>query len=228
MKIGCCTPSRGLIHSRVEEAIESARQEAHWNGHYFDRYFTHNLPIPDCFNEVVAQAYGDGCALIWIVEEDVVPLRGAFIQMLRALEAGADIAVVDYPMRSKGRAECRKTFPGITQDGVGRVTWCRTGCILFERRVFDLLPRPWFSVYSRFVRENEITWQSPNAAPYGCDTNFTNACFQLGFKFAIIEPDAQHLELIEYGNHRADNNGCHLIEPLPEPTDLYIYENRRP
>lgn len=228
MKVGVCTPSRGLIHSRTEEAIEVARQEAETLGMEFRRYYTHDRPIPDCFNEVVDQAYRAGCDPIWIVEEDVVPLPGAFTQSFLAVRSGADIAVVDFPMRSKGNAELvEKTFPGVMQDGAGRVTWCRTGCILLKRCVFDLLPRPWFSTCSRFVSENEIIWQSPNPTVYGCDTNFTNGCFQLGFQFAIIKPDAQHLELVEYGNHDLNNKGYHIIEPLPGPTDEYVHTNRR-
>lgn len=221
MRIACCTPSRGLVHSRTEEAVEAARREAALDGYPFERFYTHDLPIPDCFNMVTQKGYDAGADVIWLLEEDVVPWPETFIRMIEAIERGADIAVTDYPMRSKP-VDTGYTYPGLVQDGAGRVTWCRTGCIMFKRHCLDAIPRPWFTTEtSRLIRPGEITWSSPHRTIYGCDIAFTNAFYQLGYKFAVIEPYLVHLEVIERGA-QGTNCGAHRIRCIEGPNAEYI------
>ena len=69
MRIARCTPSRGLVHSRTEQTADTARMWAELHGHTWRNFWTHNLPIPNCFNNVVMRAYNWGADLIWILEE---------------------------------------------------------------------------------------------------------------------------------------------------------------
>lgn len=213
MKIARCTPSRGLIHSWTEHAAEVARSEAEARGHEFRSFFTHDLPIPDCFNDICERAMDAGADLIWILEEDVVPDLGAFDQMLDAIANGADIALIDYTVDAPESCCFER---GIARDGTKRISWGPTGCILIKRMCFDRLPRPWFTRRGRVLRPSgEITWQSDTPTVYGVDVEFTHALRQMGFNLQEVEAKCDHLRIIERGQSWT-NDGRHRIEPLPE------------
>jgi len=213
MKVVAATPSRGLIHSRTVEAVlrESWSIGDDWVGWLF----THDLPIPDCFNELVERALATCASAIWLVEEDMQPGPGTLVKMVDALYTPADIAVVDYPVGLPKNIS-GKTYPTVTRDGAGRVTWCGTGCILIQRHVFDSVPRPWFTLQNRLVKPGVVTWQGGEPSKYGSDIAFTFACHQLGFKFAVVDAQVNHLRVVERGQS-GKNCGFHIIEPLPPP-----------
>jgi len=226
MKIARCTPSRGLVHSRTEQTAEIARDWAELHGHRWRNFWTHDLPIPDCFNQVVGQAYAWGADLIWILEEDVV-LRSpgvAFPAMVSTIANGADVAVIDYVMPAPGRDDISW---GTQRDGTGHIAWARTGCILFKRECLDKLPRPWFTLYGRLLRsDGTLTWQSDVASLYGVDVEFTYCLVQLGLTFHEVEAQCDHLRIIERGQS-GTNDGRHRIEPVPTVPKLPNVPPRR-
>ena len=214
MRIARCTPSRGLVHSRTEQTADTARMWAELHGHTWRNFWTHNLPIPNCFNNVVMRAYNWGADLIWLLEEDVALQSPgvAFPGMMAAIANGADIALVDYTVGLPGTDRLAR---GIARDGTGRISWGPTGCILLRRECFDRLPRPWFTTRGRVLRESgEITWQSDTPTPYGVDIEFTHALKQLGLTFHEVDAQCDHLKVIERGQSDV-NDGRHRIEPLP-------------
>ena len=133
MKIARCTPSRGLVHSRTEQTADMARQWAEHKGHEWANYWTHDLPIPDCFNVITQRAHAWGADLIWILEEDIAlefPTL-ALHAMLSAIEDGADVAIVDYTVGSPVPGFGR----GIARDGANRIgVRPRTNKGVLERR----------------------------------------------------------------------------------------------
>ena len=208
-KIGIVTPSRVIMHSRTAEAVLANMQDvAHWRW-----FLSHDLPIPDCFNDTVGRAYEWGADLIWIVEDDVLPPPGTLAAMLSAIVQGADIAVSDYLMERLGSVDGSVDY-GVCRDGAGHVTWCRTGCILFKRECLDVMPSPWFTLHNRLVKPGVVTWDEGEERGYGADIPFTLALYQLGFTFAVIDITCDHLRVVEWGNARGSNHGYHRIEPL--------------
>lgn len=212
MKIARCTPSRGLIHSRTEEMAEMARMAAEAHGNVWRSFFTHDLPIPDCFNRVCRNAYDWGADLFWILEEDI-QLSYAIADLMGAIADGADVAVMDYPMDVPG--EDKITW-GVVRDGAGRIAWCRTGCILFRRKCLDAMPEPWFTLRGRIVKPGIVEWQSEETSGYGADVGFTSQLIQLGFKIHEVDIPCRHLRVVEMGQSGV-NSGCHRIEALPGP-----------
>lgn len=214
MKIARCTPSRGLIHSRTEETAEWGRMYAEAQEYVWRSFFSHDLPIPGCFNAVCEEAYLWGADLFWILEEDVRPALYAFSEMFETIASNeADVAVVDYPMDDPGSG---KISWGVIRDGAGQIAWARTGCILFKRACLEALPKPWFSTRGRLVEPGTVTWQGPETGGYGCDIGFTHQLTQLGFRFVEVEAICDHLRVVEMGQ-RGVNAGCHHVEALPAP-----------
>jgi len=214
MRIARCTPSRGLVHSRTEETADRARDWAELHGHRWRNFWTHDLPIPACFNNVVMRAYNWGADLVWILEEDVV-LKSpsiAFPAMMATLADGADVAVIDYVMDAPSTGAL--TW-GTIRDGAGRISWTRTGCILIKQQCLDRLPRPWFTLHGRlFDSAGALVWQGGAPSQYGVDVEFTHALIQLGFTFQEVEAQCDHLRVIERGAY-GTNDGSHKIEALP-------------
>ena len=226
MKIARCTPSRGLVHSRTEQTADTARDWAELHGHQWRNFWTHDLPIPDCFNEVVGMAYNWGADLVWILEEDVV-LRSpgvTFPAMVSTIANGADVAIVDYTVGSLANGFSR----GIARDGANRIGWAPTGCILIKRVCFDRLPRPWFTTRGRALRESgEVTWQSDTPIAYGVDVEFTHALRQMGFNLQEVKARCDHLRVVATGQLET-NDGRHRIEPLPVTHERSIVPPRVP
>lgn len=215
MRIARCTPSRGLVHSRTEQTADMARQWAEHKGHEWANYWTHDLPIPDCFNVITQRAHAWGADLIWILEEDIALEFPTLVlhAMLSAIENGADVAVVDYVMDAPGDGQISW---GITRDGAGRIAWARTGCILFKRECLDALIQPWFTLTGRMVGPGSLTWESEPNSTYGADVGFTYCLVQLGFEFVEIDAKCDHLRVVQQGQS-GTNEGWHKIEPLPTP-----------
>ena len=99
-------------------------------------YFEHAKNIPQCFNSVSLSALLDkdfDWTHGWFIEEDVVVPDGALSALL-ALDA--DLAAIDYPLKV-GKSLSHR-------EADNRVCWMSLGCTLVKRRVFDVLPVPYF------------------------------------------------------------------------------------
>jgi hypothetical protein len=197
--------------------------EAH--DHEWRNFYTHDLPIPECFNVVCEAAFDWGADLLWILEEDVQPIGGGFAGMFNALMSGAGVAVIDYPMPTLDGT--RITW-GVVRDGAGRMSWCRTGCILFKRECLDALPRPWFTLRGRLFKDGALQWQADeaSASEYGADVEFTHSLIQLGFQIQEIDIPCKHLRVIERGQSGV-NSGSHHVEAIPEPEKMGLFPPRR-
>lgn len=229
-KLAIVTPSRGLIHSRTVAAVLNCVQVADLA--WWRWFFSHDLPIPDCFEHTMRRAYASGADLIWMVEEDMAPDRWALPKMMDAIASGADLAVVDYPV---GMPEdtSGKTYHTVAYDGTGKkVAWCGTGCLLLRASILSRLPVPWFSLHNRLVRSSgEVTWDGAihggEPSGYGCDIAFTLMLYQMGFVFAVVEAECDHLKVLKNGG-RGKNQGFHIVRALPAPKeDLHATTTER-
>src|ERR1017187_2416520 len=90
--IGLCLPSRGLLHSRTMQDLiaMTLNYPVNW-------YFSHGNNIPECHEIVVEEALKDKNDYILLVEDDNAYNHDTLKDLL---DANADIAVADYPVRA--------------------------------------------------------------------------------------------------------------------------------
>lgn len=205
------TPSRGLVHSRTVEAVMANIAEA--VGHEFRGWrLSHDLPIPDCDNDVAERGLATGADALWFVEEDTIPPSGALVASIAMLEE-FDVAAVDYPVGGDAWA-C------INHDKSGAVRWCGLGSTLIHSRVFAALPRPWFTTDYVYVWRGDWAPQRLEDDPagrYGLqDIHFSQMVRDAGFRIGQVEGMvAGHAKLLELGAPLT-NHGAHQIDVATE------------
>jgi hypothetical protein len=202
-RIALLRPSRGLLFSESEDSCW--RELRYFE---YERLPVHDKPIPDCFNYLVAQFLETDSSHALFVEEDVVLPEGAIGAMI-ALDA--DISAVNYRLKTDARfSEMRYQ---------GKLMWVSLGCTMVKRKVFETLPRPWFStdyalsLISTGSACKEKFWDlqySPRQYA-GQDSYFSFTALKAGFTIGVV-PDmlCDHLKLDALGEPNA-NNGCHRI-----------------
>lgn len=178
-------PSRGLIHSRtIEEVLELN----------LPIKFTHDLPIPACFNWFVQNVSGD---LLFIEEDMHIPPN--LVSVLS--NSSADIVTFDYPLRSGGR--CVQTIKGFTLGG--------TGCTMIKRHVFDKIGE--FSTEREWSVKELASMSVGKKRVYGKhDIDFYIRAQKAGFSVEVVG-DVGHYEVVEMGEPRT-NDGYHIIREL--------------
>lgn len=209
-KIGIIVPTRGLVFTKVEQAIEGLR------GQNTKVYRSRDLPIPDGHNELTKQALADGNEWLFYIEEDTVPPEGALEKLLAA---DSDIACIDYGVQGWG---C------VTRNDLGEILWCGLGCTLVKRSVLEAMDYPYFRA-DMTLRLNDWTWQQlpeeyVRTKQYGSlDIWFCYNARKLGFTITQVPGECEHLELVELGK-RETNNGLHTIRAKPNITKNQIVE----
>jgi len=210
MKIGVILPTRGLVFTKVEEAIEEFRTPE------VKVYRSNDLPIPDGHNKLAKQALSEGSDYLLFIEEDTVPPTGALEKLLKV---DSDIACIDYGVSGWG---C------VTKNVKGEILWCGLGCTLVKRQVLEKMTFPYFRA-DMSLRLNDWTWQKLpeeyiKTKQYGSlDIWFCYNARKLGFTITQVEGEAEHLELVELGK-RETNNGLHTIQARPRITKNQIVE----
>lgn len=210
MKIGVILPTRGLVYTKVEQAIEELRSSE------VKVYRSWNLPIPDGHNQLAKQALSDGCDWLFFIEEDTVPPPGALEKLV---QADSDIACIDYGVSG---------WACVTRNTKGEILWCGFGCTLVKRNVFEQMTYPYFRA-DMTLRLNDMTWQKLpenylKTKQYGSlDIWFCDQARKLGFTITQVEGECEHLELVELGK-RATNNGLHTIQARPKISRNQIVE----
>jgi hypothetical protein len=209
MKIGVVLPTRGLVYTKVEQAIEEM-------GSGIRVYRSWNLPIPDGHNQLAKQALEEGNDLVFFIEEDTVPPKGGLEKLL---QADSDIACMDYGISGWG---C------VTKNPKGEILWCGLGCTLVKRKVLEKMTYPYFRA-DMSLRLNDWTWQELpeqyiKTKQYGSlDIWFCTQARKLGFTIKQVEGECEHLELVALGE-REKNHGLHIINTRPKISKNQIVE----
>jgi hypothetical protein len=219
------TPTRGIVHSRMAEAVIEEIRLAAAVGHEFRGWiFTHDQPIPDCDEELVERALDIGADVIVFIEDDNIPTAGALIALLALLaEPGIGIAIEDYPVNGRDEhsamiMNCASHAPN------GNILWCGLGVTAIRSEVFDTIPRPWFGgqVHHQLVRiENELherTLSGPPPKWGGQDVWFTYQVVKAGWKIAELPTKGSHARILALGD-KYSNHGLHQIK-IMTPADI--------
>lgn len=193
MKIICAMPTRGLIFTKVEVALED---ELFKNGQMPFILRTDNLPIPDCRNKLIESALSvpDWTHILLIDDDVIIPEGGLGL----LIEADSDIAFIDYPMHytgdrwgNMGTATYDDWLPG--EDPKGKpVAWAGLGCTLVKREVLEKMSDPYFKVTQHtFTRDDNghITLNDDNVqlGGGGEDTYFFVQAKKLGLTITPIQ-----------------------------------------
>lgn len=142
--IGVVLPSRGLVHSRTLQdlLVNCLPYECSW-------YFSHGNPIPLCHNICVEEALKDHHDYLLLAEDDNQYPPGILKELL---EADADVAVADYPVR--------KSHHSVTYMH-GDLQYAGLGCVLVKAEVFEKLEKPYFRTDTEYVMSDEGLMPTP-------------------------------------------------------------------
>lgn len=157
MKIQSVIPTRGLVYARTLQSV--------YANDLSDPILVSGYPIPESHTQCVVKALKTDCTHILFVEEDMELPDHAVEKMMGHVDYGAEVVVIDYPIREKIRSV-------IHYEG-GQALWCGFGCTLIHRRIFEeVLQKPWFTdkqtVY--ITHENPIEYYvkyEPDKKTYG-------------------------------------------------------------
>ncbi len=195
--ISALVPSRGLLHSRTVEALDRELSGVEHN----PILYTHNEPIPDCFNSLSERFMDTDSDLAWFVEEDVVPPRGALKALLELLGPDVDVSFVNYPLIKFKNAACYKFFQG-------DLIWTGLGCTLVKRKIFEALPRPWFldkhSLVAICTGSAQKEWklelrENKDVVYGGQDIYFFGRAYLQGFRIGVVpHMECKHLNEADY------------------------------
>jgi len=180
MKVAGLFPSRGLVGSRMMEAVDKNLE-----GYDHVKFYSHDLPIPESFNVLTQKLLDSDSEYGWFVEEDVVPPPAALHHLF---SEEAAIAFVDYPL---------KNFPDRPCYGIykKKLIWIGLGCTLVHREVFERLGHPWFQTQWKYVSvhsgsactEHVVKIVPDPDRPYGGqDLFFCYNALRLGFDIRIV------------------------------------------
>lgn len=203
-KIAVILPSRGLIFSQTaDEILQNLASVKH------EFFFSHQKPIPDCFEEPTRAALKDkSITHLWFVEEDMKLPPDTLRTML-----SKDLAVVtaDYPINTDKRG-------AVFRDAGGKILITGTGCLLVKRAVFEELKPPYFRTDIRWVIKNMgdyikiVGSKTDQIDGYGLhDVNFSMSLHRLDIPIHCIGITLGQRKLISLGK-AGSNDGAHNIE----------------
>lgn len=202
MKVGVILPSRGLIFSQTaEEVLNNLKGIPH------KFFFSHRLPLPQCFEKPTCKAiFDDEITHLWFVEEDMVLPPGTLSRML---DVDANVVTCDYPVTKDGRGS-------VFYDKGGQVVFCGTGCLLVKKEVFENLKAPYFTDKVRWTMLNygESIKMTGTYGHTGYGTHDITFCVKLwknGVMIKVLPIKLGQRKLIELGKS-GSNDGAHNIE----------------
>lgn len=206
MRLAVVLPSRGLVFSRtMAEVVREARSL----GCEWELFMAHSRPIPECFNEPIAEGMEWGATHFWLVEEDMILPPGILAELVAS---GEPIASADYPVK-----------PGVmcvNRDTDGQVRHSGTGCLLAEREALaGELP---FSVdWWYIITDAGKTWtrrrvaESARDRVYGMhDIEFGMGLYRKGRPIHIIATTAGQRRIERPAAEKRNANGWHDIAEL--------------
>ena len=206
MKLAVVLPSRGLVFSRT---IAEVLREVRGLGCEWELFMAHSRPIPECFNEPIADGMDWGASHFWLVEEDMALPAGTLSELV---DCGAPIASADYPVK-----------PGVmcvNRDPSGVVRHSGTGCLFAERAALAA-ELPFTTEWWYIITNNGETWtrqrvsQSAKGLVYGMhDIEFGMSLYRKGQPIHVIETTAGQRRIKRYAVERRNDQGWHDIEEM--------------
>lgn len=176
-------PTRGTLFSLTAAALDREL------GRYKHvKYYTVDLPIPDCRNALIKQAQDSGLPFTHylMVDDDVIIPQGGLDAMF-ALDT--EVAIIDYPTHWMGK---HANEGNIAYDSTNKdeILWAGLGCTLVKTGVFEKLERPYFrsggAFYDQLRNGKKVLYGARVNSAGGEDYEFFTDCRTLGYKVVAV------------------------------------------
>jgi hypothetical protein len=206
--IAVIMPSRGLPFARTLIWLEKQREK-----YPIKLYMSHDLSIPECFNDLINKALKGKHDYFLFLEDDIVPPINAIRKLLKPLTwsnvaKGVGISCIDYPFRGQ--------YNTISRSFDNEILSCGTGCTMVARSVFEALKKPYFRSDRRYDWQTRKWSKCDPHKVYGLqDMWFTYKARHAGFKIVQVSGECTHLGLVKMGEQTI-NKGCHEIGERPK------------
>lgn len=205
VKLAVILPSRGLLFSQSFEELLNELKPFNYK-----IFFSHNRPIPDCFNIPLEQALDDpSFTHVLFAEDDMMLPKGVLKKMV---ELNTPATALDYPFKNDGEAT-------ILHDPKGYALYSGTGFLLVWRELLDKMPKPIFRTDLawdvRIEKGTLYMWPRDvsNIKTYGLhDINFGLTLWTNGYPIVPAAPAGQR-KLVALGQ-KGTNHGAHYIKEL--------------
>lgn len=174
---------------------------------------THDLPLPECFNNPLEKALSERCDYVWFVEEDMVIPPDTLDKMFEMTKQGYKVVSVDYANKNNGESFVKK-------NEKGEILFTGMGCMLIDVNVFSVMEKPYVRQMVYWIKTNdkEITCLEPHpelpTKGYGTqDVYLCQTLIKNGNAIGLIDAKIGHLKLIEKSDPLS-NNGQHVINEV--------------
>lgn len=211
IKIAFCSPSRGMVFSKMMESVLQ-----NLKGYKYEVFMQHGISIPNCYNFIMEEAILSDCTHIWFVEEDHLFPKNTLKKMLAMNE---DVVATAY-------ADRRSAVNLVQYQNNGDVIYTGMGCMLVKKEVFNRLELPYFRTVFIELKKDEkgkitlIPHENMKSPGYGGqDIYFCTSLVNNGIKINLL-PNSRvgHMMLMEKGDDMT-NSGKHLIRTVYLPLD---------
>lgn len=206
MKLAVILPSRGLVFSRT---VAEVLREVRALGCEWELFMAHSRPIPECFNEPIAEGMAWGATHFWLVEEDMALPVGILSELIAA---DAPIAAADYPVKPG--------FMCVNRDDDGRVRHSGTGCLLATCEALEQAG-PFTTDWWYIITDHGRKWtrqrvsESARSQVYGMhDIEFGMQLYLAGRPIRIIDTTVGQRRIVREATQNRNANGWHEITEM--------------
>lgn len=217
--IAVLIPTRGTLFTQTVAALDRELTP-----YVHVRFYTTNLPIPDCRNALMEQAMSSGLPFTHylMMDDDVFMPEGGLQAML---DMDTEVVVIDYPSHWTGKnANCGNV--AYTDASNAEIYWAGLGCTLVKAEVFDRLKKPYFRSGGQMLHllpnGRKVTY-GVRVSHGGEDFEFYQDCRALGIKIQQVKGMVaghakimRHVGVIEEGKY-AKQHDIHVADKIERP-----------
>lgn len=198
-------PSRGLMFSETYEELLNELQDFRYK-----IFWSHEKPLPDCFNDPTEEALADPeVYAVLFCEDDMIIPKGILKKMFAQ---NYPVVALDYPFKNDGDST-------VLNDPNGFAYWSGTGFLLVAKQVLESFPKPIWrtdTAYDTMIKGDALVFwpRKLKKIAYGLhDVHFGMVLYSQGLPVKMMAKTAGQRKLVHLGQKNV-NNGAHEIKKL--------------
>jgi hypothetical protein len=177
----------------------------------YEIFWSHERPLPECFNEPLDKVLKDPTVFaVLFCEDDMIPPKGILKKMF---EQNYPVVALDYPFKNNGDST-------MLHDPEGNVIYSGTGFLLVAKSILERMSKPIFRTDTAWdiaitLDNKMVIWpRKLKKIAYGLhDVYFGMILFSAGVPIHDAGITAGQRKLVELGK-KGVNNGAHKIKEL--------------